>query len=456
VANKLINKEEPQIKESRKIVDKPLEAVPFNQRQHWFTPAMIFGGLEFSIPVLMVGSMLVGSFGIKQMFPILFVAFIVIQWAGNALNGYMGAKTGRASSVLARSSFGAAQSRFIVAGVVFIVSLGWWAVQTAVAGNAICALLGIDYTTNWGIWAIFTTIIGLIFAIPSIIGYSSMKWTDYIAVPAGLLLVIAGIYLSLKNIGLETIIAYKPQAQGMTFLGAVSLIVSINVSQWVIAADYTRFARPKIKDNILIPLGIIAIGFPLMYVGAIMAIGQGTADIVAVMVTLGFPLWGFVVLWLSTWTSQLVNNYSMGLSLSNLMNIKTSKGRSISTLVGTLIAIAIALSGILNHFMDFLYFTALAYPAMAGIMFVDFFIRKQEWNARNDGWNWMATIAWISGIIIGYITTYVSPMGLPAVQNLVVAGIVYYVSMKIKAKVAPDQFTPTQFRSQDWDINSEI
>lgn len=440
-------KEEKIINESNAKVDEPLEAVPLNQREHWLAPAVIFGGLEFCIPVLMVGSMLIGSFGFKKLFPIMFVAFIVIQWAGNALNGYMGAKTGRASSVLARSSFGATQSRFIIAGVIFIVSLGWWAVQTAVAGNAICAMLGIDYTSNWGTWAVITTIIGLIFAIPSIIGYSSMKWTDYLAVPAGLILVVGGIYLTIKNFGLSQILAFEPQTQTMTFLGAVSLIVSINVSQWVIAADYTRYAKPRIKDNVLIPIGIIGIGFPLMYVGAMMAIGQGTADIVAVMVALGFPIWGFVVLWLSTWTSQLVNNYSMGLSLSNLMNIKTSKGRSIITLVGTLIAIVIALSGILDHFMDFLYLTALAYPAMAGIMFVDFFIRKQEWQ-DHSGWNWMATIAWISGIIIGYITTYVSPMGLPAVQNLVVAGLVYYISMRIKAKVAPDHFTAEAFSSQ--------
>jgi cytosine permease len=433
--------------ESNVKTDEPLGAVPLNQREHWLAPAVIFGGLEFCIPVLMVGSMLIGSFGFKQLFPIMFVAFIVIQWAGNALNGYMGAKTGRASSVLARSSFGAVQSRFIIASVIFMVSLGWWAVQTAVAGNAICAMLGIDYTSNWGTWAIITTIIGLIFAIPSIIGYSSMKWTDYVAVPAGLILVVGGIYLTIKNFGIDQILAFEPQQQTMTFLGAVSLIVSINVSQWVIAADYTRYAKPRIKDNILIPIGIIGIGFPLMYVGAMMAIGQGTADIVAVMVALGFPVWGFVVLWLSTWTSQLVNNYSMGLSLSNLMNIKTSKGRSIITLVGTLIAIVIALSGILDHFMDFLYLTALAYPAMAGIMFVDFFIRKQEWQ-DHSGWNWMATIAWISGIFIGYITTYVNPMGLPAVQNLIVAGLVYYISMKIKAKVAPDHFTAEAFSSQ--------
>lgn len=435
-------------KEKVKIVDEPLKAIPLDQRQHWLTPMMIFGGLEFCIPVLMVGSMLIGAFGMVELLPVLFVSFIVIQWAGNALNGYMGAKTGRSSSVLARSSFGADQSRFIIALVIFIVSLGWWAVQTAVAGNAICAMLGIDYLTNKSAWALITIIVGLIFAIPSIIGYSSMKWTDYVAVPAGLLLCIVGIVLAFRTFGWETIRTFEPAAKGsMTFLGGVSLIVSLNVSQWVIAADYTRYAKPRIKDNIIIPLGIIAIGFPLIYIGAIMAIGQGTADIVQVMTALGFPFWGFLVLWLSTWTSQLVNNYSMGLSLSNLLNISSPKGRSMVTLIGTIVAIIIALSGILNHFMNFLYLTALFYPSIAGVLFVDFFINKQKWT-DHKGWNWMATIALIVGIVVGYYTTYVNSMGLPAVQSLAASALVFYIATKIKANVAPDNFTPKSFLKQ--------
>ncbi|MBM7855068.1 purine-cytosine permease-like protein [Desulfohalotomaculum tongense] len=35
-----------------------------------------------------------------------------------------------------------------------------------------------------------------------------------------------------------------------------------------------------------------------------------SADSVQVMVNLGFPFWGFLILWFATWTSQLVNNYS--------------------------------------------------------------------------------------------------------------------------------------------------
>lgn len=424
------------------VSDDPLNAIPLSGRQSWITPAIIFGGLEFCIPVIMVGSTLIGSFGVGKVLLILLISFLGIQWAGNALNGYIGSVTGRASSVIARSSFGGTQARFIVALVIFVACLGWWALQTAVAGNAICAMLGIDYAAkdNFVLWAVVTILTGLIFAIPSIIGYASMKWTDYLAVPAGLVICGLGIYLAFTKFGWATIASFAPKKPSMTMTMAIATVVGLNVSQWVIAADYTRYAKPKLRDNLLIPLGIIVIGIPLILVGAIMAIGVGTADIVQVMENLGFPLWGFLLLWLSTWTSQLVNNYTMGLSLANLLNISTNKGRMLLTLGGTLIALALSISGILNYFLDFLYFTSLCYGPIAGVIFTDFFLRRRKWE-DHKGWNFMASLAFVCGVFVGYYTTYLKPMGLPVLQSLLVASLVYIAGMKTKAKLAPDHFT---------------
>jgi cytosine permease len=176
-----------------------------------------------------------------------------------------------------------------------------------------------------------------------------------------------------------------------------------------------------------------------------MSVGVGEADIVAVMVNLGFPVWGFLVLWFATWTSQLVNNYSMGLAFSNLLNVNTNRGRQILTFLGTLIAIGVALAGILDYFEDFLYMTALVYPAIAGILFADFFfLRNQTWK-NVESWNFMATIAIIIGIVVGYLTQYVYSWGLPAVQSLVAAMIAYYLLMRLKAKIKPDDFTPEKW-----------
>lgn len=427
------------------INDNPLESVPLNERQHWTTPAVIFGGLEFTIPVLMVGASLVGSFSIMETTLIVVFSMIIVQWFGNTVSGYMGAKTGLPSSVIAKNSFGDMQARLIAGGTIFIASLGWWALQTAVAGNALAAMLGVDYKTQWGTWALITIIAGLFFAIPSIIGYQSMKWTDYLAVPAGLILIAGGIYYALNNTGIDVITEWQPERK-MSILAAISLVIGVNVSQWVISADYTRYAKPTWKDNILIPLGIVSVGIPLFIVGAIMSVGIGEADIVNVMMGLGFPIWGFLILWFATWTSQLVNNYSMGLAFSNILNVNSNKGRMLLTLLGTIIAIIVALMGILKYFEDFLYLTALVYPAIAGVMFADFFfMRNQTWR-KIDNWNYIATIALLIGILIGYITQYTYNFGLPAVQSLVASFFVYYILMKIKSRVKPDEFTPNEWK----------
>ncbi|HJF34200.1 MAG TPA: cytosine permease [Sporosarcina psychrophila] len=422
--------------------DSGMRKVPESERQHWMVPATIFGGLEFSVPVLMIGAVLAGSFGISKVLLILLVGLVVIQWAGNALQGYIGAKTGLSSSVIARTSFGSLQARFIIGLALVILNIGWFAVNTAVAGNAIAAVLHVNYKENWIIWALLTIGAGLLFAIPAVIGYNSMKWTDYLAVPSGLILIIAAVFYSLKGAGWEKITSWNPEPT-MTFWGAVGLILGANVAQWLIASDYTRYSKPTIKDQALIPLGIIVIGFVFFLTGAVMSVGVGDADIVTVMQNLGFPFWGFLILWLALWTSQLVASYSTGLAAANMFNVQSGKGRAWLTIIGSALGIILALMGILTFFMDFLILLGVIYPAIAGVIFADFFfIRNKEW-VDKEGWNWMATLAMISGGLVGYVTQYLIPIGIPAVQSLVAAVIVYLIAMKLKAIIAPDQFTET-------------
>lgn len=435
--------EKPKKNESAVAADEPMTPIPLEQREKWVTPAVVFGGLEFSVSVLMIGATLIGSFGLKGMLPVVLFTFLILTWGGNTISGYIGAKTGLSSSVIARQGFGDKQAKFIIALVIGVISMGWWAIQTSVTGNALCAILGIDYTVEKVPWAIVTIIVGALFAVPAIIGYSSMKWTDYLAVPCGLLLCVVGIYLALKNVGWSHIMSYQGSGE-LTFAAGVTTLMGMNVSQFVISADYTRYAKPRWKDNILIPLGIITIGIPLVFIGGIMAAGNGTADIVAVMQGLGFPVWGFIVLWLASWTSQLVNNYSMGLSFSNILNVKTGKGRAMVTLGATVISLILSLCGILDHFTDMLNLAALLYPTIAGVMFVDFFARKQKWEDKT-GWNFIATLAMVIGAVVGYVTTYVVSIGIPPLQSLIITGLVYYFAMKLKAKAAPDKFTEGMF-----------
>ena len=393
-------------------------------KKQWHELAIVFGGLEFCIPVLLVGGMLAANFSLSQTVLILIIGLVVIQWIGNAVIGYIGAKTGMGSSELAALSLGEKQSKLIVTITILIISLGWWAVQTAVASDALCELLGVD-PSNKLMYALLTFVVGLFFALPSIKGFGSIKWVDYIAIPAGIILVVAAIYLSLENIGIDAILSYEPSSE-MSFLSAVNLVIGINVAQWLMVPDYTRLAKPKWKDNILIPLGIVAIGFPLFIVGAIMTVSTGSADIVETMNNLGFPAWGFIVLWLATWTSQMINSYTGGIALGALFNDTSEKSRKKLTIVFSLIGIVLAFLGIMDYFLDFLYLLALLVPAIAGVIVVHFFIFK---NARTikSGWNIKATIAIVLGALVGYITQYQYIIGIPAIQALFVSSVIFFM-----------------------------
>jgi cytosine permease len=338
---------------------------------------------------------------------------------------------------LAALSFGKQQSRIIVGIVILALTLGWWAIQTTVAADALVALLDINKEENFFLYILCTIIVGFLFAIPSILGYASIKWVDYIAIPAGLILVIAALYLSFDNLGWEKISSWNPEGT-MSFFEAINLIIGVNVAQWLIAPDYTRYAKPKWRDNILIPLGIIIVGFPLFIVGGIMSMGTGNADIVQVMQGLGFPAWGFVVLWVATWTSQLVSNYTGGLVLCNMFNLNDNKSRKIMTMLFAVIGILLAVIGIMDQFVNFLYTLALIVPVIVGVIMCHYFLVNKTLFTTKQSWNWLATISVIVGILVGYLTQYQYPIGIPAVQSLIVSGALYYFlnkSLKQKALV---------------------
>lgn len=400
------------------------ESVPLNERQPWYVPAIIFGGLEFCIPVLLIGGILIGNFSLLEIVGILMIGLVFFQWIGNAIQGYIGAKTGLTSSALAALSFGKQQSRIIVGLVILMLTLGWWAIQTTVAADALAALLGINKEQNLFLYILSTAVIGFLFAIPSILGYASIKWVDYVAIPAGLLLVTVALYLSVDTMGWEKIASWNPEGS-MTFVQAINLVIGVNVAQWLIAPDYTRYAKPKWRDNILIPLGIIIIGFPLFLVGGIMSMGTGNADIVQVMQELGFPAWGFIVLWVATWTSQLVSNYTGGLVLCNMFNLNDDKSRKIMTMLFAVVGILLAVIGIMDQFVNFLYALAVVIPVITGVIMGHYFFINKSVFSTKQSWNWLATISIVVGIVVGYVTQYLYPIGIPAVQSLIASGLFY-------------------------------
>lgn len=424
--------------------DVPLNPVPLEKRESWVGPAVVYAGVEFSFAVVMAGAGLASGLSIKGIILATIVGLVVFIWLGDAINAYIGAKTGLPGAVIARQSFGSLQARIIASLVMVLLHTGWWAINTALVANAFCTAFGIDYNTDFVVWAIMVISMGIVFIIPALLGYLSMKWMDYIAVPIGLLIFGMGIYLSIKVNGLAGIINWAPK-QSMPWSVAVSTVIGTSVCQWAMIADYSRMHRPTWKNAALMPSLLIVVGFVEIILGAIMAVGIGTYDIVQVMASLGYPFWAYLLLFVAQWTSQIVAVYSAGLSLGNMFNANNARTQKILTLFIGILGIALALAGILNRFMDWLLALGVVFSPLAGIMTADFFLlRKEKWEDIG-GWNIVATFALMVGVIIGYYNQYKYPIGIPPLQAYILTGLIYYITMRIQARLAPNKFT-----SRDW------
>ena len=102
------------------------------------------------------------------------------------------------------------------------------------------------------------------------------------------------------------------------------------------------------------------------------------------------------------------------------------------TFVGTVIAIMVALAGILDHFMDFLFMTALVYPCIAGIIFADFLLPGGDKWVNTSGWRWEATVATFGNVALGYVTQYLYNWGIPAVQSMFFSLALYWFCAKFR------------------------
>jgi Permease for cytosine/purines, uracil, thiamine, allantoin. len=107
--------------------------------------------------------------------------------------------------------------------------------------------------------------------------------------------------------------------------------------------------------------------------------------------------------------------------------------RNTLTLIAGLIGTIIAASGIIFKFQDFLSILSMTVSSIAGVMWVEYYIINKQRLIKRAGINWGAMVSWIIGFGISYITTKIN-FGVPPINGIVFAGLLYYVIIKGTSK----------------------
>mgnify|MGYP002682502071 FL=1 len=268
----------------------------------------------------------------------------------------------------------------------------------------------------------------------AIIGFNAVKYLNYIAVPALIILSIYGTYSSFVKYGSSILSSYQPPAP-FPFVQGIALAVGTFAVGGVIAGDFSRYARNRREAVLSSVWGVWPAGVAMLFMGSVMALLAGTYDITQVMSALGAPVLGLIILILATWTTNTINAYSAGIALTNLFQLPDSK-RALATAVAGILGTVLAVAGIMNYFLNFLTILTSTIPPVAGVMIADYWVKKKgdpsKW-FRYPGANWVGILSWLIGALVGIYLK----IGIAPINAIIVSFVVYLVLISVVKQPQP-------------------
>ena len=165
--------------------------------------------------------------------------------------------------------------------------------------------------------------------------------------------------------------------------------------------------------------------------------------------TAGLPLIGLIALILATWTTNVSNAYSGGLSLSVLLG-QDEKKSQVTTAIAGIVGTLLAAVGILNSIQGFLSLLSAIVPALMGVLIADYWVigkGKIENFEIRDGFYAPGLISFIAGALVACITggtfaaiPFLAFLNLPffigPINGIIVAMVVYIIIAKAKGSKA--------------------
>ena len=199
--------------------------------------------------------------------------------------------------------------------------------------------------------------------------------------------------------------------------------------------------QQRFQDYALEPDMGWVVTYSLLAVMALVAYyGTGTSDVIALLTQLGLVVAALFIFVLGLITSVDVNLYSFSLALTNLSDAFGLRqlGRPVWIVVGAILAALISLLGYAETFLPFLLTVGTLVPAFAGVVLAHYYILGARRQSANDliariepGVRWTGVISLVGGIAVAFFIK----AGIPALQGLIAAAILYTALEMLYARI---------------------
>jgi cytosine permease len=422
--------------------DFALGRVPEAERRHWFVVCVQRWGQLSALSQFLLGATLGFGMDLWPAFWAFTLGAVILEVVG-IFTGIAGMREGLNTSLLTRwTGFGRIGSSLL--GLIITISLmGWFGVQNAVFASGIDSLLP-HLLPLWA-WQILT---GVAVILIVVWGFLSMSWTAYITVPAFVLLCFYSIGVAFTQHPLGQLFGSSHPGPALSIPAGATLVAGGFIVGAVITPDMSRFNRSAadvVKQTIAgFTLGEYTIGM----IGVLLAHAIKTSNVIGIVTTTSGAI-GVVILVVATLKINDWNLYSGSLGLANFIDTLFGRRvhRGLLTLVVGIVGTLLSALGILQHFVGFLTLLGVAFPPVASIMVVDYFLlrthrRELAESARNGvipaqvpGWNPVGLVSWLIGSVAGWYLQW----GIGSVNALVIAAVVYFMLSKLVTMVVSSQ-----------------
>jgi len=211
------------------------QPVPQSARKSLFSVAVVWSGFPMVMVGAFVGAQIVTSLGfLKGMLAIVLGNIVLAIYV--ACLSALAAKDGKTFAFSCQTLFGKFGAKVIT---IFLAGLvvGWFAVQTGLAGHGLNTLLGLPLA-----WSV--AVIGAVFTLLSMAGMKMLKPISIISITLFIITGIISLVINFQHHQWSEILNYQPTGGHSLALGiGVTMAISVFVDSGTLTADFTRWSK---------------------------------------------------------------------------------------------------------------------------------------------------------------------------------------------------------------------
>jgi putative hydroxymethylpyrimidine transporter CytX len=317
-----------------------------------------------------------------------------------------------------KSTFGDYGSKFF-SSLNVMQLIAWVAVLNA---QGAAAMMGLNLPISFTLTCI---ILSAIIAIWVYVGlYRLSKVTTVMMVVLTILLAILSFKLLGGDISNALPIASfaSTNSTQLNFWNIFEISIAMPISWLPVISDYTKDVENPVNGT-LVSAVAYTIASLWMYILGMQIVGIGTTSIAQSILMAGLGAQGVIILVLSTVTSNFVAANSAGESSKAIVNRINPR---IAGVVVSILSCVLAISGIMDHYIGFLYLIASVFAPMAAVLMVSFYLSNEETtDAKTWYWN---IFAWFAGFMVYQLTVNMDSIFLgPTLLAIIISAVLAYI-----------------------------